>query len=404
MVIKLYENDSTLRLINKLLSISLLTFVFSAQASFQPLLGTELSNQSLYASGYITMGARTKVGGSIQSATAITLAADAIVGGNVEAGTAVTLGAAAGVDGYIKAGSTATLGAAATVQDSISAGTTTTLGASVKVEGALVAGTTVTIGATTDVGGNVLAGTTVTVGAGSNFGGNVEAGTTTTIGANVQIDGDLVANSLQTIPPATVVNNQEDLITSVQTNLKALGTGTELVSTSFGTNDETLEAGIYSTINYLTIAIGKTITLDGKGIDGSWVFNIANYLSFAADSKVVLKNVTDNSSIIWNVLGDSTGGTGYTQLGAGAEARGYIFSKGFIQTGANSLITGIGNDCGGAYSANNFIEFGADTVIGKEGCTNGIATASTKVPEPGSIWLLALGFLSLVITVIRRKV
>jgi predicted acyltransferase (DUF342 family) len=343
------------------------------------------------------MGARTIVGGNVQSATAITLAADAIVGGNVEAGTAVTLGVAAGVDGYIQAGTTATLGAAATVQDYIQAGTTATLGADVTVEGKLVAGTTVTTGATAVIGGDVLSGTTLTIGADSILRGNVDAGTTTTIATGVQIDGVLTANSSQTLPLPPLVKNQEDLITSVQINLKALGTGTELESTTFGTNDETLEAGIYSTVNYLTIAIGKTLTLDGKGTDGTWVFNIANYLSFAADSKVILKNVTNNSSILWNVLGDKVGATGYTQLGAGAEARGYILAKGFVQTGANTLIAGIGNDCGGVYSATNYIEFGADSVIGMKGCTNSKVTAITEVPEPASIWLLLLGFFCLIV-------
>jgi LruC domain-containing protein len=350
----------------------------TAQASNGPLLDSALNNQSLYASGYITMGARTTVGGNAQSATAITLAADAVVGGNTEAGTAVTLGADATVVGYIEAGSTVTLGVAAIIEGSILAGTTATVGADAVVNGELVAGTTVTIDATVEVVGDVLAGTTVTIGAGSIFHGDVDAGTTTTIGAGVQIDGILTANSLLVPPSPPLVTNQEALLTSIQTTLKALGTGTELVSITFGTNNETLEAGIYSTIDYLTITGGKTLTLDGKGVDGTWIFNIANYLSFAIDAKVILLNVTDNSTVIWNVLGDKTGSAGYTQLGAGAETTGFIFAKGFVQTGANAVIEGIGNDCGGAYSATNFIEFGADSVIGQPGCTNGMTLSVSE--------------------------
>ncbi|MFT7005973.1 MAG: LruC domain-containing protein [Colwellia sp.] len=364
------------RLIKKsspLLLISMCSIVSAVQANTQPLMNSDLNNQSLYASGYITIGARTIVGGNVQSATAITLAADAVVGGNAEAGTAVTLGATAGVNGYIQATTTVTLGAAAIIDGPIQAGTTATFGADVVINGDIVAGTTATFDATVEVGGDVLAGTTVTVGAGSIFHGDIDAGSTTTIGAGVQIDGALTANSLLSPPPPPLVTNQEDLITSVQTTLKALGTGTELVSITFGTNDETLEAGIYSTIDYLTIAGGKTLTLDGKGVDGTWVFNIANYLTFAIDAKVILKDVTENSNIIWNVLGDKTGAAGYAQLGAGAEAIGHIFAKGFVQTGANTVITGIGNDCGGAYSATNFIEFGADSLIGQEGCTSELA-------------------------------
>jgi LruC domain-containing protein len=65
-------------------------------------------------------------------------------------------------------------------------------------------------------------------------------------------------------------------------------------------------------------------------------------------------------------------------LGAGAETTGVILAKGFVQTGANTVIEGIANDCGGAYSATNFIEFGADSVIGQTGCTNGMAASITQ--------------------------
>jgi cytoskeletal protein CcmA (bactofilin family) len=391
-----------LKRINSLLFISVLFSVTNAQAGFTPLLGTQLNNQSLYASGYITMGAGTAVGGNVQSTASVMVAEGAIVGGNIESGTATTLGAKAGVGGYIKSTNTVTLGASATVDGSVQAGTTLTKAESSKIQGDLTAGTTATIAALVEVDGDVLAGSTVTVGAGSIFGGNVDAGTTATIAAGVKINGELTSNSSQPIPPAPSVMNQEALITSVQTTLKELGKGTELVSTTFGTNDETLEAGIYSTINYLSIAMGKTLTLDGKGIDGSWVFNISNYLSFAADAKVILNNVTGNSSIIWNVLGDKTGSAGYTQLGAGAEVRGHIFAKGFVQTGANALIAGVGNDCGGAFSATNFIEFGADNVIGNEGCTNGAVAKVTPIPEPTSFWLLGLGIL--ILTFITKRI
>ena len=364
--------------INPFPLIPLLFIMSSAQVAAQSLEDSNLNNQSLYASGYITAGARTTVGGNAQSATAVTLAANAIVAGNVEAGGATTLGADAGVVGYIEAGTSATLGVAASVNGFIQTGTTATVGASAIIDGSIVAGTTATFDTLVEVTGDVLAGTTVTVGAGSIFHGDVDAGTTTTIGAGVQIDGILTANSLLFPPPPLLVTNQEVLITSMQAALKDLGTGTELVSITFGTNNETLEAGTYSTLDYLTIAGGKTLTLDGKGVDGTWIFNIANYLSFAIDAKVILLNVTDNSTIIWNVLGDKPGAAGYTQLGAGAETTGFILAKGFVQTGANTVIEGIANDCGGAYSATNFIEFGADSVIGQTGCTNGMAASITQ--------------------------
>ena len=373
-----YRNVCLCRLakqIGFIIFILLFCLGFSIQIVAQSLTDSDLNNQSLYASGYITAGARTTIGGNAQSATAVTLAANAIVAGNVEAGAATTLGADAGVVGYIEAGSTVTLGAAAIINGFIQAGTTATIGAGAIIDGSIVAGTTATFDTLVETSGDVLAGTTVTVGAGSIFHGNVDAGTTTTIGAGVQIDGILTANSLLVPPLPLLVTNQEVLITSIQISLKDLGTGTQLVSTTFGVNNETLEAGIYSTIDYLTINGGKTLTLDGKGVDGTWIFNIANYLSFAIDAKVILLDVTDNSTIIWNVLGDKPGSAGYTQLGAGAETTGFILAKGFVQTGANTVIEGIANDCGGAYSATNYIEFGADSVIGQTGCTNGMAAS-----------------------------
>ncbi|MFT4732493.1 MAG: LruC domain-containing protein [Gammaproteobacteria bacterium] len=376
-----YTSKHLCRLVKKIHHLILILLFFlgsSLNAAAQSAVDSDLNNQSLYASGYITSGARTIVGGNVQSATAVTLAANAIVGGNVEAGAAATLGADAGVVGYIEAGSTVTLGVAAFVNGFIQTGTTATVGASAIIDGSIVAGTTATFDTLVEVSGDVLAGTTVTVGAGSIFHGNVDAGTTTTIGAGVQIDGILTANSLLVPPPPLLVTNQEILITSMQLALKELGAGTELVSITFGVNNETLEAGTYSTIDYLTITGGKTLTLDGKGVDGTWIFNIANYLSFAIDAKVILLNVTDNSTIIWNVLGDKPGAAGYTQLGAGAETTGFILAKGFVQTGANTVIEGIANDCGGAYSATNFIEFGADSVIGQTGCTNGMAASISQ--------------------------
>jgi len=42
-------------------------------------------------------------------------------------------------------------------------------------------------------------------------------------------------------------------------------------------------------------------------------------------------------------------------------------------TGDGTKIKGIGNDCGGAYSAIEYIEFGADNIIGEEGCVNNMA-------------------------------
>ncbi|WP_170246405.1 ice-binding family protein [Colwellia hornerae] len=365
--------------------ILMITLVSSANASFHPLLDSDLNDLSVYANGTITMADGVIAHGNMQALTTITLATNGYVGGNIEAGTTATLSDNVYVDGYIEATTTATLGANVSVIGKVHTGTTATFAADLYVEGNIEAGSTITLEADAEVKGDVVAKTTVTIAAGSHIYQDVDAGTIATIAANVAIDGTLTSNSSKDPPPAPVVTSKESQITTVQAELKALVTDEELDFTTFGVNDESLVAGVYNSINYLTIAAGKTLTLDGNGMDGSWVFNIANNLSFGIDSKVVLLNVTDNSSILWNVLGETT--AGLTSLGAGAEVRGHILSRGAIDGGAISLVAGIGDSCGGVFSASSTITFAASSIIGHQGC------GPIDVPEPTTIWLLGLGLL-----------
>jgi cytoskeletal protein CcmA (bactofilin family) len=376
--------ESTMQRLTQLFFILMIILVSSANASFHPLLDSDLNDLSVYANGTITMADGVITHGNMQALTTITLAANGHVGGNIEAGTTATLSDNVYVDGYIEATTTATLGADVKVIGKVQTGTTATFGAKVYVEGNIEAGSTVTLEQNAEVKGNVVAGSTVTIAAGSHIHQNVDAGTTATIAANVIIDGGpATSNSSKAPPPAPVVTSKKNQITTVQAELKALVTDGELDWDDFGDNDESLVAGVYNSVNYLTIAAGKTLTLNGNGMDGSWVFNIANNLSFGINSKVVLLNVTDNSSILWNVLGENT--SGLTSLGAGAEVRGHILSKGTIDGGAISLVTGIGDSCGGVFSATSTVTFAASSIIGHQGC------GAVDVPEPATIWLLGLG-------------
>jgi cytoskeletal protein CcmA (bactofilin family) len=342
--------------------ILMIILVSSANASFYPLLDSDFNDLSVYANGTITMADGVITHGNMQALTTITLAANGQVDGNIEAGSTATL------SGNVY---TATLGADVNVIGKVQTGTTATFGANVYVEGNIEAGSTVTLEQNAEVKGNVVAGSTVT------------------IAANVIIDsGPATSNSSKAPRPALVVTSKENQITTVQAELKALVTDEELNSANFGLSDESLVAGVYNSVNYLTIPAGKTLTLNGNGMDGSWVFNIANNLSFGINSKVVLLNVTDNSSILWNVLGEST--AGLTSLGAGAEVRGHILSKGAIDGGAIFLVTGIGESCGGVFSATSTVTFAASSIIGNQGC------GAVDVPEPATIWLLGLGIFMIV--------
>jgi cytoskeletal protein CcmA (bactofilin family) len=369
--------------------ILMIILVSSANASFYPLLDSDFNDLSVYANGTITMADGVITHGNMQALTTITLAANGQVDGNIEAGSTATLSGNVYVAGYIEASTTATLGADVNVIGKVQTGTTATFGANVYVEGNIEAGSTVTLEQNAEVKGNIEAGSTVTLEQNAEVKGNVVAGSTVTIAANVIIDsGPATSNSSKAPRPALVVTSKENQITTVQAELKALVTDEELNSANFGLSDESLVAGVYNSVNYLTIPAGKTLTLNGNGMDGSWVFNIANNLSFGINSKVVLLNVTDNSSILWNVLGEST--AGLTSLGAGAEVRGHILSKGAIDGGAIFLVTGIGESCGGVFSATSTVTFAASSIIGNQGC------GAVDVPEPATIWLLGLGIFMIV--------
>ncbi len=344
---------------NILLITTMFSFVSSAHAGFIPLdlLDTELNDKSTYAALSVTLGAGTKVGGNMQGFESISIGADAVVGGNVSAGTVVTSGAGSNVGGYIQAGTTASTGV------------------------------------TGSVGGSVFSGTTAGTGANSTVGGDIEAGTTYTAGAGAIVNGG-INDQLSLVPGyvAPTVINQKVQLDAVQATLNQLGLteGSTNLDITFGVEDEILTAGVYDSLNYLTIRAGKTLTLDGLGVDGDFLFNIHNYLDFAAGSKVELINFTDNSNVIWNVIGDAVGSSGYMQAAADVSIRGFIFANGYVNTGDRTTLNGVGNSCGGAFSVNDYVLFGADNIVGGLGCDT-YFTDVTDVPEPRTaIFLLGL--------------
>ncbi|MCL1478886.1 MAG: DUF3494 domain-containing protein [Marinobacter sp.] len=344
-----------------LLFISIIAAASSAQA--MPLLNAELNNQSIYANVYVTVGALATAGGNMQSPGAISTGAGSIAGGNIEAGTFASIGASGAVKGNIKSGTYTSAGAGAGLSGDIKTGTYASFGNSAVVAGSVESGTDTRIDLTATV---------------------------------VITKQDLTMEPGYSAPKVII---QTENIESAQQTLKDLGQGTQL-AVGFGTNDELLGAGLYSVADYLTVAAGTTITLDGEGVDSSWVFNISNYMTFGALANIELLNVTDESSIIWNILGDKTvgAGEGYTTLGAGAKFRGLVLSKGYISAGDSAVMLGVGDYCGGAFSATNYVTLGAHATFGADGCKNGAATAydnlarlpPAAVPEPSTAVLLGL--------------
>jgi hypothetical protein len=362
------KQRTPLKYINLLLIITTLPILSSAQASLIPLglLDGRLNEQSVYAHFGVTLGEGTNVGGNMQGASPITIGKDSVVGGNVEAGTTVTTGAGSSVGGYIQAG------------------------------------TTVTTGVLSMVEGDVFSGTTTGTGANSTVNGSIEAGTSYTAGIGATVNGTITQDLTLVpgyLPP--VVENQNTQLGLAQETLRLLGVGNSTaLAITFGTVGETLTAGIYDSVDHLTIRAGMTLTLDGEGVDGDFLFNIHNYLDFAAGAKVELLNFTDDSKIIWNVLGDNTGTAGYFQTAADAKVRGFVFARGYVDTGADTTILGVGNSCGGAVSREDYVGFGAGNTIGAEGCVATFVDA-TVVPEPQLVLLFGFGLVGLVLA--RRK-
>jgi hypothetical protein len=325
-----------------LLLISTLSFASIAQAetfSISDLDSGVLNDISLYSGAGITLGANTNAGGNMQGPNPITIGVGSIVGGNLEAGTAITTGADSKVKGYLQAG------------------TTITTGANSIVEGYAIGGTTITAGYMSSIGGEAKAGETFIPGILSNAAGGTTEGQALISGSDFM---------------APVVKNKKAQLELVQRKLLALGEtkGSTSLPLTFGTVSERLFPGIYDSGNYLTIRAGMTLTLDGKDskVPSDFVFNIHNYLAFAAGAQVVLENVHPDSRVIWNVLGDVVGTSGNMVAAADVKIRGFIIARGFVETGADTAIYGIGNSCGGAVAVSNYIGLGARSTIGAVGC------------------------------------
>jgi hypothetical protein len=344
-----------------LLLISTLSFASIAQAepfSISDLDGGILDGISLYSGAGITLGANTNAGGNMQGPNPITLGADSVVGGNIEGGTAITTGAGSIVKGYLQAG------------------TTITTGADSAVDGYAIGGTTITAGDNSWIVGLAEAGETFIPGVGSN-----------------PVSGYIEGRAL--IPGsgfmAPVIENKKYQLELLQQELLALGdpdgsTPSTPLPITFGTVSMTLSPGIYDSGDYLTIRAGMILTLVGKGPDdgpSDFVFNIHNYLAFAAGAQVVLENFHPDSRVIWNVLGDVVGTSGNMLAAADVKIRGFIIARGFIETGADTSIFGIGNSCGGAVAVSNYIGLGARSTIGAEDDENCVSTfSSSTTSEP----------------------
>jgi MSHA biogenesis protein MshQ len=419
-----------------------------AQAATVPLFDAALNSQTIYSGAAITTGAGSTTAGSLQAVAGVTLGANAKVGGDLIAGAAITLGADAKVGGNAKARDGATIGADVTIGGDLNVGDAASLGATTKagyimVGGDLTAGAAVIVGVKSAIAGNLTAGanSSATLGASATVGGNTEAGIAILLGADVLIGanatagtggialgqrsvviGNATAGTTVTVPldasvdgkvteglitifptiPKEAIDNQKVQLSQLKATLASIEAplANELATTM--TANTTLKAGVYHTTALSTTA-GITLTLDGKGKDDFWIFNIDTFAVFGANMLLDLIDVTDNSTLIWNI-------GGYTTTGANTDLFGVILSGSYITTGASTKLAGIGNACGGIFTVTGAITIGATNTIGNDGCVvaaishnfiideRGIPAIlavelNPPVPLPAAFWLFGSGLL-----------
>jgi hypothetical protein len=290
-------------------------------ASLQSLMGSVLSDQTVFANTYVSSGA-----GST---------GDEMVYGNILANSYVTMGAGSTVTGNIQTGTNLTTGASATVD-----GSTLAVGAS-------------TLGAYSEIYTDVRSGTAVTFGASAQVVGDLEYGTVVTYGAGAASGTD-AKNT--TVP---VIVDEHQGVLDAQSALDAMTGGTAIAPGNIAT-DKTFTAGVYDVDGLLTVTAGVTITLDAENADSEFIFNIGSYLGFGAGVNVVVINGTDNTRVIWNATG------GYISIGANANIVGTILARDYVSAGANASLTGVGDYCGSVYSGTSYVSIGAGATVGDQ--------------------------------------
>ena len=408
-----------MRFATKLLFTLLFPLMAGAQDVSLATLPPPLNKLVIYSNAAITMGASSIVSGSMTALAAVTMGASTQVAGNLAAGAAATLGAstaimATKVDGNITAGAAVTLGANATIRGNLKAGAAATLGATtilsnIMVGGDLTARAAIGIGAGSSVGGDLTSGAAVIVGANAKIGGNAQVVTALSLGAGVIVDGnaqagtgalELGANSLVTgdatagaaltvlpgatvlgtstfgsvvnfpLPPIPIVESQKSQVIAYKAQLAAMTTPAANILPPAITTNRTLKAGVYNSTAIVTTA-AVMLTFDGEGVDGNWVINSNSHIAFGAASKIELLNVTDNSTITWNA-------GSYIEVGASTDLIGDFFAYSYILTGATTEVKGVGNNCGGLYTATGAVTLGASNHIGTVGCEN---SDSSTIPD-----------------------
>ena len=340
-------------------------------ASARSLLGPDLQVETVFSNTYTSTGANSTVYGNVLAGGVSTIGASGFVAGNLVSGGAANLGGLgtsgrdAKVAGSILSGGVSTTGDHAEVGANITSSGASTVGANSRIGGSMVSGGASTTGDSSTVNGDIWSGGNASIGAAATVGGTLGATGSISVGAGGSVNSrqalsssPIDANASTGAIRTTVISDAQQVV-DAQSALTKMGTGTALAPTI--TTDRTLNSGVYSAVSLSTSA-GTTLYLDGQGLDDQyWVFNITDILATGASTNITLINAGANSSVIWN-----TGG--YATLGANSNFVGIILANDYISVGAHAKLTGVGNSCGGLYSAASYVSMGDSSSVGGYGC------------------------------------
>jgi hypothetical protein len=229
-----------------------------------------------------------------------------------------------------------------------------------------------------------------------------------------QVTGGLVHAGTTTGTPNAMQAQAE--LTSARDLLSSLGQGTVLgIADLVG---RTLYPGVY-TVQAGVTNLSGALTLDGQGnANAFWVFQMESTLITSPNAVVNVINTGSGAGLYWNVASSATIDVDTAFMGnilalasiSMNDRASNVCGRALADTGAVTLIQNdLSGICAGPLAGSNGLSGGLEVVAPPPGAPPGTPpevrplppSPISPVPEPGTVALVALGFLGLRLT--RRR-